>query len=960
MSKNAGYTLFQHLQALPDEQIAALLRLRPDLATPAAANLSQLSARAQDLHSVQEALEGTNLLQNRLVQLLVICPRNPTHDQLEALLPEGVKLADVEPALVELERLALIWRNGGHIHFSAALVEANPFACRLGPPLESVASSLSHATIADAVRKIRADAGRSKSGAKRIKPPPPARSPKGGKPRKVDLVDELQALLSSPAVVNAVLEHAPPEASALARKHADMPIISGVDVSLSSYSTGRDHSPLRWLIDRVLVAPNGYYRAAQPREVTIALRGGRPLADLPVTAPELELRPSPDQSQVDADAANRAASAVRAIVDLCDWWAEEPLAGLKGGGLGVRALKAVGGKLDMEVIESSRLVEIAHAAGLVTWDVQATYDRRSVKDCYSAVPDRSSEEWLAREAAEQWVHVAGAWLRTSLLPSLAGAKDREGKTIPGMGYRCREGARLQRATVLAALDVLPAGRGASTGSLGPYLYWQRPLPFLYQWVSADDTAAFTIAEAELLGVAAHGRLSTFGSALLAGDAEKALASLGAAMPEEAVGFTVQADHTVVALGALPRATAIGLGQMSDVESKGSASTFRITEQSLRRALDAGRAPGEILSFLEMHATKGVPQAVAYLISDVGRRYGNVRFGEASSFVRCDDAALLADVISNRKTRKLGLTQLAPTVAVSPVAPGELVGTLRDAGFLPAPLAGGDGDGADVLGDSVIDLDPTGAHDRQETSAPALHEPFLDGLGASENGPLTRKHALSEARRLKKAKQTEPARSARTTKSAKSTKKAVDHDGKMLFPGLADGSGQLSIPGVRAAWTIEFPRGELDELISDAVAGSHLLFAAEVDTELGTLGDPFAVVPVLDGLEQCQTYDVMSDQFVVLEKALLGFVVDAGPADDALDALFELAFHTPRAAELDIDSDLTDADLLGLLLGASEGDNPMDTFPDNVFDMSSAKGSGNASGVRTGNRVKHPHTRRQRR
>src|SRR2546423_14349404 len=52
-----GTTLADHLRALPDDGLAALLALRPDLVVPAPADLSALAARAQTRVSAARALD---------------------------------------------------------------------------------------------------------------------------------------------------------------------------------------------------------------------------------------------------------------------------------------------------------------------------------------------------------------------------------------------------------------------------------------------------------------------------------------------------------------------------------------------------------------------------------------------------------------------------------------------------------------------------------------------------------------------------------------------------------------------------------------------------------------------------------------------------------------------------------------------------------------------------------------
>jgi hypothetical protein len=109
----------------------------------------------------------------------------------------------------------------------------------------------------------------------------------------------------------------------------------------------------------------------------------------------------------------------------------------------------------------------------------------------------------------------------------------------------------------------------------------------------------------------------------------------------------------------------------------------VTEASIRRALDTGRTASELHSLFERHSKTPVPQGLTYLIDDVARRHGQLRVGIAASFVRCEDAALLAQAVASPATDQLEMRLLAPTVAVSQAPISEVLTALREAGFAPA-------------------------------------------------------------------------------------------------------------------------------------------------------------------------------------------------------------------------------------------------------------------------------------
>lgn len=201
-----------------------------------------------------------------------------------------------------------------------------------------------------------------------------------------------------------------------------------------------------------------------------------------------------------------------------------------------------------------------------------------------------------------------------------------------------------------------------------------------------DLVRWTVSEAELLGVTGRGALAAHGRALLstAGDrATRAAALLRPLLPEPLDHVLLQADLTAVAPGPLQPHLAETLHVLADIESKGGATVYRFTPESVRRALDAGRTAAELHAFLSAHSRTPVPQPLSYLVDDVARRHGRLRVGAASAYLRCDDDALISEVLADRRAAGLGLRRLAPTVLAAQADPGTLLERLRAMGLAPA-------------------------------------------------------------------------------------------------------------------------------------------------------------------------------------------------------------------------------------------------------------------------------------
>jgi hypothetical protein len=127
--------------------------------------------------------------------------------------------------------------------------------------------------------------------------------------------------------------------------------------------------------------------------------------------------------------------------------------------------------------------------------------------------------------------------------------------------------------------------------------------------------------------------------------------------------------------------------------------YRLSEQSIRRALDTGRTAGALHAFFAKHSKTPVPQGLTYLIDDVARRHGQIRIGMASSFIRCEDPSLLAQAVSLPGAAQLDLRLVAPTVAVSQASIAEVLAALRAAGLAPA---------AEDSSGAIVDLRTRGA------------------------------------------------------------------------------------------------------------------------------------------------------------------------------------------------------------------------------------------------------------
>ncbi|MGH3942821.1 MAG: helicase-associated domain-containing protein [Pseudonocardiaceae bacterium] len=431
----------------------------------------------------------------------------------------------------------------------------------------------------------------------------------------------------------------------------------------------RAHTPVARLLARRLLRRVDSETVELPAQVGVAVRGDHPLGQLESVQPEWPTRVL-DPSTVDSTAAGAVLSLLRHVENLLTTWSGEPPAVLRSGGVGVRDVRRTARMLDVEESTVVLLTEVTVAAGLVTCTEDLVW-----------LPTVGADTWLAAPPERRWAVLADAWLELPRLPGLAGTRDDKDRTRAPLSEELRRPrAPAQRRWVLEALAELPAGKAIkSVADFAAVLAWRAPRR---GGRLRDEVVGWTIEEATVLGMVALGAVSTATRVLLAEGTTPAITTLAATLPKPVDHVLVQADRTIVAPGPLEPELARQIGLVADVESAGGATVYRVSEATVRRALDAGRSAAELHELFRVRSRTSVPQSLSYLIDDVARRHGQLRAGACASFLRCDDEALLAELLAHPVAVRTALRGLARTVVISPLPLPELLGELRSAGFSP--------------------------------------------------------------------------------------------------------------------------------------------------------------------------------------------------------------------------------------------------------------------------------------
>ncbi len=272
-----------------------------------------------------------------------------------------------------------------------------------------------------------------------------------------------------------------------------------------------------------------------------------------------------------------------------------PLIALRTGGVSTREVDRLADFLSISESETCLLLEIAHGAGLIAlttslqWELTTKY-----------------ETWRAKTREQQWVVLTQAWLDLPLLGSETKKPLATTQNSPAVGVMRWQTLRgvawwnentavpptREWKTFLAALDYFfPRRRGTMR----------------------KDVAKVTLAEAELLGVTHGGVLSAAGAEVTVDHTSGAAREL--VLPAEVDHFLIQGDLTVIAPGPLPLEVGEHLHAIADIESRGAASVYRFTAESVRRGYESGWNQADFDSFFTQWAKGAVPQPLSYLVQE---------------------------------------------------------------------------------------------------------------------------------------------------------------------------------------------------------------------------------------------------------------------------------------------------------------------------------------------------------
>jgi hypothetical protein len=368
----------------------------------------------------------------------------------------------------------------------------------------------------------------------------------------------------------------------------------------------------------------------------------------PATSPPELAYTMRDANLVVKAAAGSAFELVRRMDVLLEHCDHRPPLLRRDGHLSTRELRGFAALLDVSSATTTTLFELATLSGLLGAGSKGSHE--------VLVPTRAFDDWQSLPLADQWAVVIESWF------------DRHGSS----------GESWLKRLVVEAFGDPGEGHVVSPDDVRRWVSWHRPR----RPTRTDRAVTTMLDQAAWLGVTGLGAVAGYAATV---DVRR----LSELLPPRVDHVLIQADLTAVAPGPLTPDAAHDLGLLADVESRGGATVYRISPESLARAYALGWSAQEVLATLQKRSSTSLPQALEYLVNDL----------ERTAPGRKDTVGAHREP---QRGAAIGFDELTATDRIDPAMAAELVAALRTVGENPRGSATGTAESPDDAGDPLFD------------------------------------------------------------------------------------------------------------------------------------------------------------------------------------------------------------------------------------------------------------------
>lgn len=342
-----------------------------------------------------------------------------------------------------------------------------------------------------------------------------------------------------------------------------------------------------------------------------------------------------DQAEIDRDCANSIFDSIQAITELIFDLEVHRVREVGRRSVGLPDIKRLAGRLRQSNDYVREIYELANFAGVIAL-VGGRWQLTGVSD-----------DWITEDAPARWQRLAGVWLLILGRP--------------------------------AAIELASMG-GLQVHSLGEIL--GRIFPLADSKIISRITKLLALAEH--CGISHAGNIASWVIEILKGNSKSAANAVMKLLPAAQSRLIVQADLTLIAPGPLETAIEIKLRQFAELESIGTASSYRISALSISHGYELGMTEDEIRDLLTAASQKELPQPVDYLLREASARFGRLKvlanIDEGRTEIHSADPILIKSIENDSKLRPFNFRETAAGFLVSRLEANVVYLGLREAGY----------------------------------------------------------------------------------------------------------------------------------------------------------------------------------------------------------------------------------------------------------------------------------------
>jgi len=149
-------------------------------------------------------------------------------------------------------------------------------------------------------------------------------------------------------------------------------------------------------------------------------------------------------------------------------------------------------------------------------------------------------------------------------------------------------------------------------------------------------------------------------------------------------FIAQPNLEIVSPPSLDFDIFLELCRFADIKTTSTTAIFSFSKDSVRRGIDSGLVPADIIHFLENHSKVKVPQIYMDIVNDCKEKYGKIFIGLGGKYLLTSDELTMKELKAQKEFKDSFIRSLSPVAEI--MDPGcdieKFVNILHEKGYMP--------------------------------------------------------------------------------------------------------------------------------------------------------------------------------------------------------------------------------------------------------------------------------------